>query len=164
MNTENDTGQAGTLDSPVAGSALPQGSLLRAAVFAATAALIGAIVWAAVAIVSDYELGILAWAIGGLVGYAVAGKAMCRGISAQIISAGAAFCGIALGKYFAFSYFVEMYHVEELGEEATFLFGIFLPVQVSMFFHTLPEILSPYDLLWVGLALVTAISMTKRIN
>lgn len=161
MNSENTPGEAGSLDSPVVETPLPQGSLVGAVIVAAIAAIVGAVAWAAVVAVSNYELGILAWAIGGLVGFAVARVGRCSGMPAQIIAGLAAFCGIALGKYFAFSYFLDAYYVEEFAEEPAFLWGIFLPDQISLFFETLPEMVSPYDLLWIGLALVTAIGMTK---
>lgn len=145
-----------------AGGTASRENLLIGSIAAEAAALVGAIAWAAVVVVSNYELGILAWAIGWLVGFAVSKVGKCTGSKAQIIAGFFAFVGIALGKYFAISYFIDVYAVEELGEEPAFLFGIFLPEQIEGFFQALPEISTPFDVLWVILALVTAVSMTKR--
>jgi hypothetical protein len=38
---------------------------------AIVAAVVGGVVWALIAIITDYEIGFVAWAIGGLTAYAV---------------------------------------------------------------------------------------------
>lgn len=101
--------QAG--DSMVAPSdvAPKEGSLSPAAIAAAAgAALLGAFIWRFVAVTFEYEFGLIAWGIGGAVGFAAA-SAGSRGMQAGIICAVLAFGSIVVGKYWAYSAFVDQY-------------------------------------------------------
>lgn len=70
----------------------------KALVAAALAALAGALVWKLIATVFNYELGIIAWGIGGLVGFAAA-KLGSRGDIAGVICGVLALLAIFGGKY-----------------------------------------------------------------
>ena len=83
-------------------------------------AVIGAGIWAVVTAVTGYEVGIIAWALGGLVG--LGGKlAGGRGIGAGILCAVLTLGGIMLGKVFAVNYIVkadaEKYFDEQYTQE-----------------------------------------------
>ncbi|WP_234414341.1 hypothetical protein [Paenibacillus sp. CAA11] len=74
---------------------------------ALVAAIIGGFIWAGIAITTNYELGIIAWLIGGLTGFAVFFTSNKRASAAtQLIAVIASLIGIILGKYFIFSYFL----------------------------------------------------------
>ena len=73
---------------------------------AAGAALLGALVWKFVAVAFGYELGLIAWGIGGAVGFAAA-SAGSRGMQAGVVCAVLAFGSIVVGKYWAYSAFVD---------------------------------------------------------
>ncbi len=70
----------------------------------AAAALLGAVIWNIVGNVFDYELGIVAWGIGGAVGYAVAITGS-SGDKAAMICAALALLAILGGKYMLYSGF-----------------------------------------------------------
>ncbi|WP_370980275.1 hypothetical protein [Agaribacterium sp. ZY112] len=71
---------------------------LKALVVAAATALIGALLWMFIAITFNLELGIVAWAIGGAIGFAVSLTGT-RGQKAAIACAAFALFSIVLGKY-----------------------------------------------------------------
>lgn len=98
-------------DSTVVSSdvATEKGTLSPAAIAAAVvAALVGAWVWRFVAVTFEYEFGLIAWAIGGAVGFAAA-SAGSRGIQAGVVCAVLAFGSIGVGKYWAYSAFVDQF-------------------------------------------------------
>lgn len=66
--------------------------------------VIGAVIWASVAYFTQYEIGWIAWAVGGLVGYGVAWGN--RGVdhsstSAGVLAVGITLLALAAGKYLA---------------------------------------------------------------
>ena len=77
-----------------------------AIVAAAVAALLGALVWKFIAVAFGYEFGLIAWAIGGAVGFAAASTGS-RGVQAGVVCAVLAFGSIVVGKYWAYSAFVD---------------------------------------------------------
>ncbi len=88
---------------------------------ASIAALLGALLWKFIAVTFAYELGLIAWGIGGAVGVAAA-SAGSRGFQAGLVCAVLAFGSIAAGKYWAYSAFVDdfqeaMAGVSEFDEE-----------------------------------------------
>ncbi|MDJ0907267.1 MAG: hypothetical protein QNI96_14700 [Woeseiaceae bacterium] len=84
-----------------------EGALSPVAIAAAAgAALLGALVWKFVAVAFGYELGLIAWGIGGAVGFAAA-AAGSRGMQAGVVCAVLAFGSIMVGKYWAYSEFVD---------------------------------------------------------
>jgi len=110
------------------------------------AALIGGAIWAAIVVQTNYELGLIAWAIGGLAGYAVVklNPGQCTGVH-QGIAVIASLLGILLGKYFAFGYiFTESFE------------GIFEGELFSLFINNLGEFFGAMDIVFVILAVLTA--------
>ena len=75
---------------------------------AVVAALVGALVWRFVAVTFEYEFALIAWAIGGAIGIAAA-SAGSRGMQAGVVCAVLAFGSIGLGKYWAYSAFVDQF-------------------------------------------------------
>ena len=99
-------------------------------------ALIGGGVWAGILILTNYEVGFIAWGIGALCGMSIV--------------------GILIGKYLTLYYYLTesvMTGTDEgdLAEVSLFSFDFALA-----FAEILPQMASIYDALWVFLAVVTA--------
>lgn len=132
--------------------------LLKATGAGLVAALVGGIVWGLIVKWTQYELGFVAWGIGFLVGTAVVyGGRNLRGIPFQLIAVVFALLGIALGKYLGFVWVGQ----DELGEV-----GIDLPLfskdTFDLYWDARKDVWGWWDLLWVGLAVVTAFRTPQR--
>jgi signal peptidase I len=127
----------------------PGGLTALALLAGLAAAIAGGIAWGLVVKWTDYEVGIAAWGVGALVGFAVAAAAgRRRGEDLQIAAVVFALLGILLGKYLAFAFVVR----EEFGGAI----GVLSGDMVSLFRDSLREVFGLFDLLWAGLAVVTA--------
>jgi hypothetical protein len=125
---------------------------LTAALAGLAAAIGGGVVWGLIVRWSSYEIGIAAWGIGFVVGTAVVfGAQNQRGVPLQLIAVVLALAGIVIGKYLAFVWIGQ----DELGKV-----GLELPVfstkTMRLFWNLKSDIWGGWDLLWVGLAVVTA--------
>jgi hypothetical protein len=128
------------------------GVFLTAALAGLVAAIVGAVIWGLIVRWTDYEVGFVAWGIGFIVGTAVVlGAQGARGVPLQVIAVLLAAVGVVLGKYLAFVWIGQ----DELGKV-----GLELPVfskdTVDLFWDAKSDIWSGWDLLWAGLAVVTA--------
>lgn len=127
------------------------------------ASIISGILWGLLAVKSGYEVGYAAWGIGLLTGFAVlifsGGR---RGLPLQMVSAGCSFIGVALGKYMVFYYAAkEIVLAQPGGAEAAANMTPISPAAVAFFIQNLNAMLTPYDLLWVFLAVYTAWRMLR---
>lgn len=137
-------------------------ALLPGLVGGLLAALIGGGVWAAIAVAADYELGIIAWGIGGLCGFAVVMFAKGRkGVPLQVVAMVTSILGIAIGKYLTFYYLLRQAVLGELGEEGIAEMTPFSPGVLRYFAESAPQMVSGYDILWVILAVYTAWRIPK---
>jgi len=101
-------------------SASEEGALnLVAIVAAVAAALVGAWLWRFAAVTFGYEFGLIAWGIGGAVGFAAA-SAGSRGVQAGVLCAVIALGSIVLGKYWAYSAIVDQLQDAISGVSAEF--------------------------------------------
>lgn len=117
------------------------------------AAVVGGAVWAAIAIQTDYEIGLLAWAIGGLAGFAVVKLSGGRtNVAHQLIAVIASLLGIFLGKYFIFSYLINE------GLDGMFNNGLF-----TVFMDNIQEFFGAMDIVFIILAIFTAWKMPARL-
>lgn len=114
--------------------------------YALLGALIGGGLWGLVVVLFDYELGLVALAIGGLTGYAVV-FATQKSVNQlhQIIAVITSLIGIILGKYFGFSYFFND------GFE-----GMFDSITFAYFRTFFFELFGVMDILFILLAVITA--------
>jgi hypothetical protein len=132
-------------------------SLLPAILGGGVAALVGGTLWALIVAGTGYVIGYMAWGIGLLAGFAVMYSAGGRrGVPLQILAVGASVLGITLGKYFTFSYFLKQAIAQRQGAEIAARFPIVSKGLILVFVNALPKMLSPFDLLWVVLAVLTA--------
>ncbi|MGH3105465.1 MAG: hypothetical protein ACRDN6_15345 [Gaiellaceae bacterium] len=125
-----------------------------AAAAALVAAIVGGVVWGLIVKSTDYEVGIVAWAIGWLAGTAVVFAAGgSRGLPFQVVAVTAALLGILLGKYLSFVWVLE----DSLAEVGLAVdVPIFSADTVDAFTEELGTVFGWFDLLWVGLAVYTA--------
>jgi hypothetical protein len=138
--------------------AIGPGNLLRAAGAGLVAALVGGIVWGLIVKWTQYELGFVAWGIGFLVGTAVVyGARNLRGIPFQLIAVVFALLGIAIGKYLGFVW---------VGQDELDKIGIDLPLfskdTFDLYWDARKDVWGWWDLLWVGLAVVTAFRIPQH--
>jgi len=112
------------------------------------AGVLGGIGWGLIVKWTDYEVGILALAIGFLTAFAIlratGGR---RGADLQAIAVGTALLGILIGKYLSFA-FVTQQVLPGVGLLSGDMFRLFR--------DALHDIFGLYDLLWVGLAAAAA--------
>lgn len=119
------------------------------------AAVVGGIAWAIIAVQSGYEVGIVAWAIGVLAGFAVVFLARGRSVQLQIVAVLAAGLGIVIGKYVIFVHELQVAY-SKLFPGTSQRFGYFASESFRMFRTNLGDVFSGYDLLWVAFAVISA--------
>ncbi|WP_055109264.1 hypothetical protein [Paenibacillus ihumii] len=112
------------------------------------AAIIGGAVWALIVVVTEYEVGIVAWAIGGLAAFAVSFFAKRVTRAHQLLSVVASLLGILLGKYFVYGYFL-------IGE-AEGILSMFQLEVIRLFPQFFSSLFSGMDIIFVLLAIITA--------
>lgn len=118
------------------------------------AAVIGGVLWAVIVVLTDYEIGLVAWAIGGLAGYWVtlfAGRQANRGH--QVIAVIGSLAGILLGKYFMFGYVIN-----------GGVIGMFDNEVITLFSEHFAEFFGGMDIVFVLLAVLTAWQLPARMS
>jgi signal peptidase I len=127
------------------------GSLAVGALAGVLAAIAGGIAWGLVVKWTDYEVGVVAWAIGLLAALAILGAAGRKSQELQIVAVGCALLGILIGKYLSFAF-----SVQGAGADLGTHIGLLSSEMLSLFRDSLAEVFGKYDLLWAGLAVVSA--------
>src|SRR5215472_5371079 len=120
-----------------------QQNFALAAIAGVGAAIVGAVVWAIVTVITEMELGLMAIAVGYIVGQAI--KATGKGIDAQfgVLGAICALLGCALGNTIsAVALYAKFQHVPPAGV-LNLLNADFLSRTMTAFFQ-------PIDLLFYG--------------
>jgi hypothetical protein len=121
----------------------------KVVISAIVAALIGAVAWGLITYYSNTEVGLVAWAIGGLVGLAVAYMAKSQLEQGHlIISVLCSVAGVIGGKYL--DYYLEVKDIEKE-------LGVSLNGEVSF-----TDMFGGYDILWIALAVITAWTLPRR--
>jgi hypothetical protein len=125
------------------------------------AALVGGFVWGLIVIVTDYEVGFVAWGIGFLAGIAVVRFAGGRkGGPLQAVAVVASLLGIVTGKYISFAYFFKKAVDDRFGVELSY----FDSTIFTTFRENLGDVFGGFDLLWAGLAIVTAWRLARPLG
>ena len=117
----------------------------------AIGALVGAGIWAAIAVLTDYEIGYIAVLVGFLAGHGVRLAARGRGRALQFVAVAMSIIGLLAAKYFLFAH----YTIEALAAEGHQLSYVD-PRLAIVFPFALVEMVSPFDLLWIILAVGAA--------
>ena len=116
------------------------------------AGVVGGVLWGLIVKWFDYEVGIVAWAIGFMAGTAVANLARgARGPHLQVIAVAGALVGILLGKYLSFAFAVQE-DAQAVGVEL----GVLSGEMFRVYRENLSDVFGLFDLLWIGLAVFTA--------
>jgi signal peptidase I len=116
------------------------------------AALAGAVAWGLVAKWTDHEVGVVAWGVGFLTGFAVLRAAGGRRTPAlQWVAVVSALLGVLAGKYLAFALIVQ-----EDADQTGRSIGLFSADMRTLFGDSLGQVFGLFDLLWIALAVVTA--------
>jgi hypothetical protein len=129
-----------------------QDALLRAGLLGSAGALVAAAFWAAVVVLTDYEIGYLAVAVGFLAGFGVKlGARGAHGKPLQQLAVACTVLGLFAAKYFIFAHFLCSAAASEGVALGYFSFGT-----MAAFPSALGELLSPFDLLWLFIAVSAA--------
>jgi hypothetical protein len=132
-------------------------TLPRAVIGGAAGGLAGGAAWALIGIFANLEVGYVAVGVGFLAGWGVnfmtGGK---RAWSLQVVAAACAFVGLLAAKYFMFAHFAIEGFTKKYGAEAAAELGYVTPKMMQVFASNITMMLSPWDLLWVFLALGAA--------
>jgi hypothetical protein len=136
------------------------GVLVMAALAGLAAAIVGGIVWGLIVRWTDYEIGFAAWGIGFIVGTAVVfGAQGGRGTPFQILAVVLALAGIVIGKYLAFVWIGQ----DELGKAGlSDALPVFSTNTMRIFWDAKSDVFGGWDLLWAGLAVVTAFRIPQH--
>jgi hypothetical protein len=140
------------LQAELASANAPPDVLPRAVAMGALGALLGAGVWAAVLIITNFEIGYLAVLVGFLAGMGVKyGARGATGRQLQKVAVACTFVGLLATKYLVFAHYLSA----EAAKEGV-AFGYFSPGMLMTFPRALVSMLSPFDLLWLFLAFSSA--------
>lgn len=136
---------------------MTSGSLLSGAVGGILAAIVSGAIWALIVRLTEYEIGFMAWGLGVVVGAAVVMFARGRrGLGLQIVAVLASIFGIVVGKYLILVYLLHQMTLKEHGAHGAAAITYWSPKVMQFVFPRLLSFASPYDALWVILAVVTA--------
>lgn len=144
----------------------PTGSAVLAGLIGgALAALIGGVAWGLIVARTDFEIGFMAWGLGLLAGFGVVlfarGK---KGVALQTVAVVTSVAGIGLGKYVLFTEILRRVMLERVGAEAAARVTVLSAKVLGVFLQSLSQILTPYDGLWVVLAVLTAWRIPKGLG
>ena len=132
-----------------------QKALVPALVGASVGALLTGGLWAAIAIITNYQIGYAAIGIGWLTGFlAVFAAKGAKGLPIQIIAIVMSVFAILVGKYFI----VADYVVENLAPEGTSMLSGYI---MNIFIENISDLVEMYDILWVALAVYAAWMATQ---
>ena len=134
-----------------------RGAGLMALLAGAGAALLGGLVWAGVVIVSQWDVGILAWLVGAATGAAivrVAGGPV--GTGQRVVAGALAAAGIMVGKYVIFVHELRAAIGPLLASQGVSV-GYLDTGTMSIFRENFTTIVRPMYAVWVALAVFAAV-------
>jgi hypothetical protein len=130
----------------------PLSALAPAALAGLVAAIVAGIVWGLIVKATNYEIGIAAWGVGLLAGWGVhlaAGRRIRPELAGVAVIA--ALLGIFLGKYLSF-----VFVARDEGKKIGIDVPLFSSNTWRLFWDSKSDVFSFFDLVWIGLAVVTA--------
>lgn len=123
----------------------PDSNFPLAVVVGAVAAVAGAGLWALVTVVTGYQLGLMAIAVGVLVGLAIRHTGRGSSVAFSLVGAGFALAGCVLGNVLTIVGFVSQ-------QGAQPFFSVLSRLEVSVVPSMLVETFNPMDLLFYAIA------------
>lgn len=152
----------GQIEKAVKAERFTPANLVPGSLAGIAAALLGGGIWAAIVILTDYEVGFVAWGIGALCGFAVVlVSGGHKGVPLQTVAVLSSVIGILAGKYFAFSYMLQQFVEREYGADAAAGVTLLSQQTLAAFTESIGDMLGGYDILWVVLAVATAWGIPK---
>ncbi len=151
------------LETELENSKLDGGSILPGFLGGLVSAVLAAIAWTFIVVLTDYEVGYMAIGVGLLVGYAVflvSGRKRARIL--QIFAVFWAAVSIVIAKYFMVYYFVKDMVKTEYGEVAAQEVRLFGKEIFQIMTEEFSNIFTGYDILWLVLAVWIAWSIPAR--
>jgi hypothetical protein len=130
----------------------PLGALAPAALAGLVAALVAGVVWGLIVKATNYEIGIAAWGVGLLAGWGVhlaAGRRIRPELA--VVAVISALLGIFLGKYLSF-----VFVARDEGKKIGIDVPLFSSNTWQLFWDSKSDVFSFFDVIWIGLAVVTA--------
>jgi hypothetical protein len=130
----------------------PLSAVAPAALAGLAAAAVAGVVWGLIVKSTDYEIGIAAWGVGLLAGWGVhlaAGRRIRPELA--VVAVVAALLGILLGKYLSF-----VFVVRDEGSKLGIDVPLFSSRTWNLFWDSKSDVFSFFDVIWIGLAVVTA--------
>jgi hypothetical protein len=125
-------------------------------------AVIGGGIWALIVILTNFAIGYVAVGVGWLAGMAVViGAGRKKGQVLQIVAVLCAALGLVIGKYFIVVHAIKGFVAKDDGQEAADAISYFGGKTVEVFFELLPQVVRPFDALWLILALGIAWRIPK---
>lgn len=125
------------------------------------ASVVAGSVWGAIIILTGWEFGIVAWAVGAACGYGVLLFSKGETTSThQFIAIVSGIFGILIGKYFAFYVALKDIIAAEVGPETAARMSVFSLQLFGQYLANLGEVLGMYDMLWIALAIISAWKIT----
>jgi hypothetical protein len=125
-------------------------------------AVVGGGLWALIGILTDLEIGYVAIGVGWVAGMAVViGAGRKKSQVLQIVAVLCAAFGLVIGKYFIVVHAIKDFVAKEDGQEAADAISYVGGNTVEFFVELLPEVVSPFDALWLLLALGIAWRIPK---
>jgi len=136
--------------------------MLTALLYGLVAGAVGAAIWYAIVVVTNYEVGIVAVLIGWLVGQAIVfGSGRKRGLKLQLLSVLITLTAMVGAEYFIVREFVVQYVTENAGAAQASQIPLFLPLDVAVDFIVGVVQDDPLTLLFWGIALYAAFRVPR---
>jgi hypothetical protein len=130
----------------------PIAALAPAALAGLVAAVVAGAAWGLIVKTTNYEIGIAAWGVGLLAGWGVhlaAGRRVRPELA--VVAVIAALLGILLGKYLSF-----VFVARDEGKKIGIDVPLFSSGTWHLFWDSKSDVFTFFDVIWVGLAVVTA--------
>jgi hypothetical protein len=126
-----------------------------AVIFGSIAALVGAALWAAITVATEYQIGYMALGVGALVGVAV--RYTGKGIDQifGILGAALSLAGCVFGNFLSIVGMIAK-------ENSLNFFDVFSNFQFNMIVQIMVETFSPMDIVFYGLAVYTGFKLSIR--
>lgn len=136
-------------------------NMLGALVYGLVAGALGAAIWFAIVVVTNYEVGLLAVLIGAAVGTGVMiGSGRKRNLNLQLLSVTITLAAMAGAEYFIVRHFLVEYLVEQ-GQASASQVPMFLPLDMAWDFVTSAIQDDPLTLVFWAIAVWTAFRVPR---
>ena len=132
-----------------------------AVIFGLALGIIGALIWFGAVVITKWQIGLVAIAVGWLAGFGVhIGSGKKRAVSLQIISAIVAFISILFGQYLITNHFVHQILIEKMNWQGGYFLNPIIIIETV--FSSLAE--APMTILFLGIATWVAYTIARPLK